>query len=80
MSDQILVAIISASGAVIVGLSAVALNVYCMGKAFDTLTSQLGGIRQEFTGIRQDIKDLTGAVNGLNKRLTKVQIKLGIQP
>jgi type II secretory pathway component PulJ len=30
--------------------------------------------------IEQRLDDLTGAINELDKRLTKVEIKLGIQP
>ena len=42
-----------------------------------TLFTTLGG---QIAEIRGDIKSLTGAVNDLDKRLTRVELKLGIQP
>jgi hypothetical protein len=37
-------------------------------------------LSNQIAEIRGDIKLLTGAVNELDKRLTRVEIKLGIQP
>jgi len=35
---------------------------------------------QRILAVEQRLNDLTGAINELDKRLTKVEIKLGIQP
>jgi hypothetical protein len=42
-----------------------------------TLFTSLGN---QFAEVQADIKSLTGAITELDKRLTRVEIKLGIQP
>jgi archaellum component FlaC len=37
-------------------------------------------IRPEVRDIRNDIKLLVGALNDLDKRVTRIELKLGIQP
>jgi archaellum component FlaC len=37
-------------------------------------------IRAEVRDIRNDIKLLVGALNDLDKRVTRIELKLGIQP
>jgi hypothetical protein len=76
MSDGVIVAIITAASAVATAITALLLN-YC---GFSSLENRMAGIEQRISGLDQRVYDLTGAVNGLDKRLTKVEIKLGIQP
>ena len=73
MSDTVIVAIVSGSAAFLTAIGGFVINVYWMGRIFD-------GLRLELAGLRQDLKDLTGAVNELDKRVTRIEIKLGIQP
>jgi hypothetical protein len=69
MSDSILVALISSSSTLLTAIAAMILGY----RAFTSLD-------QRMLRIEQRIDDLTGAVNDLDKRLIKVEIKLGIIP
>ena len=44
---------------------------------FLDLSRRMSALEQK---VDQGFKDLTGAVNDLDKRLTRVEIKLGMQP
>jgi hypothetical protein len=44
------------------------------------VNSNVSALREDIRGIREDVKMLTGAVNDLDRRLTRVEVKLGIQP
>jgi len=66
LSDTVVVAIVAGGASVLTAAAGFASNVYWLGSML--------------TGMRQDIKDLTGAVTDLDKRVTRIEIKLGIQP
>lgn len=76
MSDSVIVAMITAASAVATAITALLLNY----RGFSSLENRMAGIEQRISGLDQRVYDLTGAVNELDKRLTKVEIKLGIQP
>lgn len=69
MSDTVTVALISTSGTLLVAVTALLLNY----RGFVSLER-----RMERT--EDDMKQMTGAVNELGKRLMRVEIKLGIAP
>lgn len=69
MSDTVTVALISTSGTFLVAVTALLLNY----RGFVSLER-----RMERT--EDDVKQMTGAVNELDKRLMRVEIKLGIAP
>lgn len=69
MSDTVTVALISTSGTLLVAVTALLLNY----RGFVSLER-----RMERT--EDDVKQMTGAVNELDKRLMRVGIKLGIAP
>jgi hypothetical protein len=69
MSETVIVALITTGGSVLVAITALLLNY----RGFASIDSRL-------LAMDQRIHDLTGAVNELDKRLTRVEIKLGIQP
>jgi hypothetical protein len=69
MSDTVTVALISTSGTLLVAVTALLLNY----RGFVSLER-----RMERT--EDDMKQMTGAVNELDKRLMRVEIKLGIAP
>jgi hypothetical protein len=69
MSDTVTVALISTSGTLLVAVTALLLNY----RGFVSLER-----RMERT--EDDVKQMTGAVNELDKRLMRVEIKLGIAP
>ena len=73
MNPQILITLISTSGAVIVGIAGMWISTQQLGKRLDDVVARI-------LALERDMKDLTGAVNDLDKRLIKVEIKLGIQP
>ena len=69
MSDTVTVALISTSGTLLVAVTALLLNY----RGFVSLER-----RMERT--EDDVKQMTGAINDLDKRLMRVEIKLGIAP
>jgi hypothetical protein len=73
MSETVIVALITTAGSVLVAITALLLNY----RGFASLDARMLALE---TRLERDIKDLTGAVNELDKRLTRVEIKLGIQP
>ncbi len=68
MTDTVIVALVAASGSVLVAVTALLLNY----RGFASIDGRL-------LAVDQRMHDLTGAVNELDKRLTRVEIKLGIQ-
>jgi hypothetical protein len=47
---------------------------------FILLSQRISDVVARVSALEVALRDLTGAVNGLDKRLTRVEIKLGIQP
>jgi peptidoglycan hydrolase CwlO-like protein len=76
MSDTVIVAIITAGSAVLTAVTALLLNY----RGFSSLENRMAAIEGRISSLDQRIYDLTGAVNELDKRITKVEIKLDIQP
>ena len=68
MSDTVTVAIISASGSVVVAVTALLLN-------FKLFTS----LERRIEVVERDLKDIVASMNEIDKRMTRVEIKLGIQ-
>ena len=69
MTDTVIVALISTSGTLLVAVTALLLNY----RGFVSLERRME--RGE-----DDMKQLTGAINELDKRVMRVEIKLGIAP
>ena len=44
------------------------------------VNSHVTALREDIRRLSDRIDNLTGAVNDLDKRLTRVEVKLGIQP
>jgi signal transduction histidine kinase len=69
MHDTVIVALITASGSVLVAITALLLNY-----------QGFSHINQRLRDFDQRMIDFTGAINELDKRLTRVEVKIGIQP
>jgi hypothetical protein len=69
MTDTVQVAIISGGGTVLTAVCALILSY----RGFASLDTRM-------LALENRLYDLTGAINDLDKRLIKVEIKLGIQP
>lgn len=84
MSDAVLIAVIGAGGTFLTAVVALIVNY----RGFASLDGRMLALENRFDSrlaslenrLDRDIKDLTGAVNELDKRLTRVEDKLGIQP
>ena len=87
MSDTVIVALISASGTFLTAVTALVLNhrgFASIDARFSSLDARMLALESRVTAfqdrVNQRFDDLTGAINELDKRLTKVEIKLGIEP
>jgi hypothetical protein len=69
VTDTVIVALVSTSGTLLVAVTALLLNY----RGFVSLERRME--RGE-----DDMKQLTGAINELDKRVMRVEIKLGIAP
>jgi len=80
MTETVIVALISAGGSVLIAMTALLLNY----RGFTTLENRMGAIETRVNSleirVNQRFDDLTGAINELDKRLTRVEIKLHIEP
>ena len=63
MDREIAVALVSASGAVIVGLGSAVVNAYWMGKHIDSLEKRLGVIEQDLKQFYRDIVQIKQKIN-----------------
>jgi len=73
MSDTVIVALVSAGASVLTAVTALLLSY----RGFASLDARMLALENR---VHQGLTDLTGSVNELDKRLIKVEIKLGIQP
>jgi hypothetical protein len=80
MSDTVIVALISAGSSVLVAITALILNY----RGFASIDGRFVALESRLTNfenrVHADIKDLTGAINELDKRVTRIELKLGMQP
>jgi hypothetical protein len=73
LTDTVTVALVSTGGTFLTAVVALILS----SRTFASIEARILALENR---VDRDIKDLIGAVNDLDKRLTKVEIKLGIQP
>jgi len=80
MSDTVVVALISAGNSVLVSITALLLNY----QGFASISGRFASLEVRMLALESQVNQrfdyLAGAINDLDKRLIKVQIKLGIQP
>ena len=73
MTDQVIITLVSTAGTFLTAVAALLLGY----RGFASLDARMLALENR---VHTDITALTGAVNDIDKRLTKVEIKLGIQP
>jgi hypothetical protein len=59
---------------------AISASIWCRSLALFLIRTPVTAQRGRLQGLEEKMDHLVGAINELDKRLTKVEIKLGIQP
>ena len=72
MTSEVTVAIISTSGAVIVGLGALATNALWIGKSFDGLGKRIDALEHRLGVVEQDLKQFY-------RDIVQIKQKIGLE-
>jgi hypothetical protein len=80
MDANIVVAIVSASSAVVVGIAALVVNAVWMGRAFELVNKRIDRLDTGMDKINTTLEMLTGSLHDLDKRLSLMEDRILNRP